>query len=158
MRVLGHGQEEADDLIQEALLRILQEVHLRGEPNNPKAWLCRVIRNLSNTMRRRPVPTSIEEEESERTEAALVRDRSQSDLTRLPENQVEHEGLIQAMREAAGSLPPRQQHALALYYAGGLSIRDIAAILGDPENTVKTWLSRARASIMKTLQLQGWCD
>lgn len=41
-------------------------------------------------------------------------------------------------------LPAEQRECLALYFWGGLSVREIAAKLGVPEGTVKTWMFRGR--------------
>jgi RNA polymerase sigma-70 factor, ECF subfamily len=46
-----------------------------------------------------------------------------------------------------GSLPPEQRECLALFFWGGLSVREIAAKLGVPEGTVKTWMFRGRARL-----------
>ena len=44
-------------------------------------------------------------------------------------------------------LPPEQRDCLALFFWGGLSVREIAAKLGVPEGTVKTWMFRGRAQL-----------
>jgi DNA-directed RNA polymerase specialized sigma24 family protein len=41
-------------------------------------------------------------------------------------------------------LPPEQRECLALFFWGGLSVREIAAKLSVPEGTVKTWMFRGR--------------
>ena len=46
-----------------------------------------------------------------------------------------------------GSLPTEQRTCLALFFWEGLSIREIAAKLGVPEGTVKTWMFRGRAQL-----------
>ena len=50
--------------------------------------------------------------------------------------------------------PPRQAQAVALYYFEDYSVRDIAAVLDCSEGSVKTHLSRARASVARHLQLE----
>jgi RNA polymerase sigma-70 factor (ECF subfamily) len=44
-----------------------------------------------------------------------------------------------------GFLPPGQRECLALFFWGGLSVREIATRLGVAEGTVKTWMFRGRA-------------
>src|SRR5262245_12330646 len=41
-----------------------------------------------------------------------------------------------------GFLPREQRECLALFFWGGLSVREIAARLRAPEGTVKTWMFR----------------
>ena len=44
-------------------------------------------------------------------------------------------------------LPREQRECLALFFWGGLSVREIATRLGVPEGTVKTWMFRGRAQL-----------
>jgi RNA polymerase sigma-70 factor (ECF subfamily) len=44
-------------------------------------------------------------------------------------------------------LPREQRECLALFFWGGLSVREIAKKLGVPEGTVKTWMFRGRAQL-----------
>ena len=52
---------------------------------------------------------------------------------------------------AVRQLPERPQHVVALYYAGERSVGEIARILGIPEGTVKSDLSRARAALQREM-------
>ena len=45
--------ETAEDLVQEALLRLMVEIDTSGAPDNVRAWLHRVIANLAISMGRR---------------------------------------------------------------------------------------------------------
>ena len=45
------------------------------------------------------------------------------------------------------ALPPQQRAAVALHYLEDMSIKDIAALLGLAEGTVKAHLFKARASL-----------
>lgn len=44
-------------------------------------------------------------------------------------------------------LPQHYQRALLLYYVEDLKIKDIAEILKTNENTIKTWLKRAKEKL-----------
>ncbi len=59
-------------------------------------------------------------------------------------------------RAALLSLPDRLQAPLALHYVEGLSVRDVAAVLGCREGTVKSRLSRGRAALRRRLLRMGW--
>ena len=50
------------------------------------------------------------------------------------------------MTEALLTLPPRRQSVLVLHHVQELGVREIAAILGCREGTVKSRLARARAA------------
>src|SRR5262245_36409883 len=46
-----------------------------------------------------------------------------------------------------GFLPKEQRECIALFFWGGLSVREIAKKLQVPEGTVKTWMFRGRAQL-----------
>ncbi len=48
------------------------------------------------------------------------------------------------MLRALGSLPPTQRAVIALHYYADLNSREIAAIVGMPDATVRYHLARAR--------------
>ena len=51
------------------------------------------------------------------------------------------------LERMVNGLPAAQRAAVTLYYYEDRSVEQVAAILGMPENTVKTHLSRARAAL-----------
>ncbi|BBL76153.1 hypothetical protein MishRS11D_32510 [Methylomagnum ishizawai] len=51
------------------------------------------------------------------------------------------------MAAALGSLPPDQRAVIELTFYEGLHYKDIAVILGCPENTVKTRMFHARKKL-----------
>lgn len=58
------------------------------------------------------------------------------------------------VRRAIGGLPKRQMEAAILYYVLDLTQEDIAQVMGCSIGTVKTHLSRARASLAQTLEVR----
>ena len=60
-----------------------------------------------------------------------------------------HEAAARArqLERMVRALPAAQRAAVTLYYYEDRSVEQVAAILGMPENTVKTHLSRARAAL-----------
>jgi len=61
----------------------------------------------------------------------------------------DHEAATRARRleRMVSALPAAQRAAVTLYYYEDRSVEQVAGILGMPENTVKTHLSRARAAL-----------
>ena len=92
--------ETAEDLVQEALVRLMVEVDTRGAPDNVRAWLHRVICNLAVSLGRRATVRR-------RYAGALVR----RDEPATPEAIVlDHEArsaLAAALRDPAGGHPDR---------------------------------------------------
>ncbi len=57
-----------------------------------------------------------------------------------------------AVERLVAALPAAQRTAVTLYYYEDRSVEQVAVILGMPENTVKTHLSRARAALRAALE------
>ena len=61
------------------------------------------------------------------------------------------------MLEAVQCLPASYKNVIYLYYYEGFSVKEIARILHRRENTVSSWLHRARAAL-KDLLTGGFDD
>jgi RNA polymerase sigma factor (sigma-70 family) len=125
----------AEDIAQETLVRVCGRWrHVRGM-DSPSAWAHRVAFNLAKSHGRR--------------EATWLRLRSRA----LPKGlgQVEHDDAeAVSVRAAVAALPPVQCRAVILRYFADLSIRDVAAVMGCPENTVKTHTRRALEALRQS--------
>lgn len=52
-------------------------------------------------------------------------------------------------------LPQKYKSVLYLYYYEGYSIKEIGQILGKPESTISTWMSRTRKKLKNQLEKEG---
>lgn len=59
------------------------------------------------------------------------------------------------MSRLVARLPEAQRAAVTLYYLEDRSVENVASLLGLPENTVKTHLSRARAALRRAWTAGG---
>jgi len=127
-QMLGDA-EDAEDVAQEAFVRVFQAIPYFRRQASFSTWLYRIVTNLclGRQRRRRPV---MELE-------ALPEPASQEDTCR----QVT-EGLL--ARQVLGELSPALRAVLVLREQQGLSYREIAAALGVPVGTVRSRLSKAR--------------
>ena len=122
------SEADAEDLTQEAFLRLLQCRKQFESAEHVKAWLIRVTLNLcKNHLRdsRRALP-----------EAEAAETGAEPDLT-----------LIDAVR----ALPPDQRNSIYLHYYEGYTAAEIGRMLGANVNTVLSWLHRGRESLRKTI-------
>jgi RNA polymerase sigma-70 factor (ECF subfamily) len=60
-----------------------------------------------------------------------------------------------ALQECVAELPDVYQSALRLHYWMGVSMHEIAELIGVPENTVKSYLHRARRLLHAMLVERG---
>lgn len=132
--VLTGDLATAQDLTQEALLRSWVRWSRIAKYDDPQAWTRRVLYNLA-----------VSKSRSDR-----VRNQATNEITRsVPAPNESHLMLATALR----SLPENQVRALVLHDGAGISISEVAAEMRVPEGTVKSWLSRGRASAAKALDL-----
>lgn len=120
-------RELAEDLAQETLIRACGHWNEVCALATPSAWTHRVAFNLAKSQFRR----------------MLVRRRYQH-IERL--ELVAHDPDTPtrlAVRKAVEGLPEPQRRALVLRYFADLSVREVAALMGCPNNTVKTHTRRA---------------
>ena len=128
------NRADAEDVMQETLLKRYVESKPFDSPEHEKRWLLRVAINeckriLRSPWRRRTGPL-------EEVEEAAVFDRpAQSELFR------------QVM-----ALPPKYRAAVYLHYYEGYPVREAAALMGANPSTVQTWLMRAREQLRVKLK------
>jgi RNA polymerase sigma-70 factor (ECF subfamily) len=72
-------------------------------------------------------------------------DSSQQSARRVSE-------LDEAFQRAVLQLPPEQRTAILLVVQQELPYEDIAAIMGAPVSSVKTWIHRARAHLRELMK------
>jgi RNA polymerase sigma-70 factor (ECF subfamily) len=133
--VLTGDLSTAQDLTQEALFRTWMRWSRVAKYDDPQAWTRRVLYNLIVSQRR----------------GDRIRRRPGAEPESTPAPGESHLMLAAALR----SLPENQVRALVLHDGAGLSIREVAAEMRVPEGTVKSWLSRGRASAAKAMDPTG---
>jgi RNA polymerase sigma factor (sigma-70 family) len=121
--------ETAEDLVQEALLRLMVEIDTRGAPENMRAWMHRVIANLAVSLGRRTAGALVRHEEPATPEAIVLDNEARS-----------------ALASALQTLPEGARTALVLA-ASGYAGAEIAAAIGRSDCATRTMMSRARVKL-----------
>lgn len=135
-RLLG-SPEEAEDLAQEAFLRLYRQRFPPGREHNVRAWLYRVATHLAyNALRSQRRREKREQAEAREVEPLPGMDPAEAAL---------REEARKSVRRALGCLRPRDAQLLLLRYAG-LSYREVAEVLGVAPGSVGTLLARAEAA------------
>jgi len=75
------------------------------------------------------------------------------DASRQPEAIVEHEQFMQALTEAIGDLPEREQLLMNLYYGEELNLKEIGEVLGVTESRVSQLLTAVVKKLRGTLDI-----
>ena len=138
-RRVGGDRSLAEDLVQEAWMRALDDWSAKGVPNEPLAWLIRVSRNILVSHFRRIRPQQLEPE---------VIDLSVED-PRLAPSTPETAALI-----GWGMAQLRRTHSdiLEAFYFDEKSVREIAGERSISERAVEGRLHRAREKLKRKLK------
>lgn len=154
-RSLVRRQADADDALQEALLRAWEDFPRYRDSGSFGAW---VLRYLVNTVRNRNRRLHHELEvslapEPESAEAILSRELEYERFFRSPESILET--LEDRLAGAIRALSPAERAVLLLRAVGELSYREIGDALSMPEGTAMSHLSRARKRLRSLLGQRG---
>lgn len=122
------SQGVAEELAQEAFVRVCERWESVAAMDSPGGWLHRVAINLANSRFRR------------RSAERRALRRANLDTQFRAEEGASPDAL--AVRQALGRLPASERAALVLRFFAGYSVADTAAVLGSAEGSVKTWTHR----------------
>lgn len=118
------SRADAEDAVQEAMLRYLRRAPQFRDAEHEKAWLITVTMNLCRDMlRRREIRSTV----------AL------DAVAELPADEDSREVLA-----TLAALPPQSRQIMLLHYVEGYPIKDAAQILGISESAVKMRLKAGR--------------
>jgi RNA polymerase sigma-70 factor, ECF subfamily len=154
--VCGQGSD-AEDAMQEALIKTYRHVgHIR-EPAAFRPWLYRTVRNACLMGRRKKVgePARLQSlDELLPRHDGLAR-LDAPDPGKNPEQLADNAALRRRLRAALGRLPAPHRAVVFLREMEGLSTREVAHVLGISEDNVKTRLHRARLQLQADLAKGG---
>jgi RNA polymerase sigma-70 factor (ECF subfamily) len=152
--VCGHP-EDAEDVMQDALLKTYKYVDRIRDPDAFRTWLYRTVRNACLMKRRRKVGepaqlVSIEHGDTGRDGGPSALDIE--DASRGPDELALSQWIGARLRKALLALPPSYRVIVVLREMEGLSTREVAAVTGISEANVKTRLHRARVLLREQLE------
>lgn len=140
LAVLGDA-EDAEDAVQDALVRALERLDQCRDPERFRPWLLQIARNRARNLRRRravrrALPLWAAEQLPER---------------RRPEHDAEVAELRDRLLDGLGRLSETQREVVLLHDLEGWRHREIGAALEMPEGTVRYHLSTARRLLRREL-------
>jgi len=150
--VCGHPQD-AEDVMQDALLKTYQHAGRIAEPAAFRTWLYSTVRNACLMKRRRRVGepaqfVPLAPAGSDATRGGLdIPDQATPADQQLMERSVDAR-LLKALKQ----LPPSYRMIVVMREIEGLSTKEVAAIAGISEANVKTRLHRARLMLRQHLE------
>jgi RNA polymerase sigma-70 factor (ECF subfamily) len=137
-RVSGN-EADAEEIVQEALLRVWLNA-ARWRPTAAfRTWFYRVVLNLCLNRKRRAPFTALDEVEEP------------ADPAPGAERELEYRQTDRLLAAAIARLPDRQRAAIVLTYQEGMSNAETAAVLGTSVSGIETLLVRARRALRAAL-------
>lgn len=137
------NREEAEDVVQEALMKVWNNRAKWQELENIEAYSLAIARNLSldHIKRADNQNGSLEDEQAE-----------QADNSETPSEQMIQRDKLDIVRRIIGGLPEKQRSCLQLRDIEGKPYKEIAEILAITEDQVKVNIFRARQTVKQRFQ------
>ena len=140
----------AEEIAQEAVMRLLQQEHVAEDDSSVRAWLYRVSTNLAldhlrrhSTIREFPL---LEARQHAEADALFV--KASQDLRGSPETKaIAREHLVACFACTLRNLPAEHAAALLLKEVYGFSTEEVADLLDARFAQVKNWIQSARAQL-----------
>lgn len=127
-----HNMSDAEDILQETLIKYLKTQPELDSTEHEKAWLLRVAANLSKN----------------RLDYNRLRDTDELEETLVSQERED----LSFLWEAVKQLPDASRDVIHLFYYEGYPTAQIAKILNRRESTVRSDLRRGRERLKKILK------
>jgi RNA polymerase sigma-70 factor, ECF subfamily len=145
---LTRSASDAEDLVQETLLRAYDRFDTYRSDGSPRAWLHTIMRNLFYNMYRKKSrePRQVPLENADGSSIEQPTSPSAS-----PERQVLSQLEGAALLQAVRLLPEEYRRVVAMADLQGMAYQEIADCLHIPVGTVRSRLSRGRERVRRSL-------
>lgn len=138
-RSLRHDLAQSEDLVQETMMRALENAHLYRHDTYLCGWLVTIMHNVHvNAVR------------SQKRSPTFVSDEVIGRLGRAPTQEAPVE--LREIRRAIARLPRAQREPLLLHWLHGLKYEEVARKMGIPHGTVQSRISRARKTLRTMIE------
>lgn len=141
-RITGN-KEDAEDLTQEAFIRLYEKRSLIDPDKNFKSWLYKIATNIALDFLRK---------KTRQKELFLIDSDEEPFETIGEEDSYYRIERIYDLERAIGGLKPIHKTVLLLFYRDDFDYEAIAKTLDVPVNTVKTHLYRAKKELKEILE------
>ena len=143
LRMLRNA-DDANDVVQDTLVKAFRAIR-EFDPTRPiRPWLCRICTNccVDAVRQRRRDGDSLDAHEY------ILVDESQESADETAGLSIEHGQVMHAVER----LPENYRRIIVMRHFNHMDVNEIADALNKPEGTIKSWLFRARAMLRKELE------
>ncbi len=142
LRQRGLDEDEVDEITQETFISVFEALPFYNRRSLLKTWMCAIAQHeLVDYYRRRKIKTVL----------FSVFPALEGFVSRSlgPEAQLEKKELGRKVKKVLSLLAEGYAQVLRLKYIEGLSVHEIASLLGETEKAIESRLTRARKAFAK---------
>jgi RNA polymerase sigma-70 factor (ECF subfamily) len=150
-RLCGSASD-AEDLVQDVLVKVYPKRQTLGSLENPGPWLVKVLYRTFIDQRRRMARSPLHFLQNNNDDENNSILESIPSKNSGPEEISENNQVRERLMQAINSLNLDQKHLCLLHDVEGYTLNELEEILDTPIGTLKSRLHRARASLRKILQ------
>lgn len=144
-RKLLRNPDNAEDMTQEVLLTVYTRLDTLKTPEAFWGWLNQTTANRCiNALKRSHVELQFAEDEDGHS---VLDNLEELDEQQVPDKALDNAETARMIEEIVNQLPEAQRICVLMYYYDEMGVKEIAAALGVPENTVKSRLNYARKAV-----------
>lgn len=148
------SEEDAQDAVQEALLKVWRKLDSYSGTAAFSTWLYTIIHNVCLDILRKKKRTG------EQSQISLYQNSNDEEEFEIsvednapgPYENVQKKAAVSALKEAIAQLSQEHREVIVLRDIDGLDYDEIASITGASLGTVKSRISRARLALRKILE------
>ena len=153
--ICGH-REDAEEVVQETLLKVFESFGQLRDPEHVRAWVFRIAKNACLIKRRKSVyaprqELSLDELMPAKGTGGNPMKIEIADWSGVPEDEVLHSELRHVIEDAIAEMPEIYRSVILLRDVEELSTEETAHVLDLNTDAVKTRLHRARLFARKKL-------
>jgi RNA polymerase sigma-70 factor (ECF subfamily) len=148
-------RETAEDLAQEAFIKVLNHIDRYRPEFKLSSWLFKIANNVAIDFLRKRQLSTISIDGSPMAASAAEVEATSFDVSARGESaleEMESKELGSAIERAIAKLRPEYRSCIMLRHVEGRSYEEIAATLDLPLGTVKTYIHRARHELREALE------
>jgi RNA polymerase sigma factor (sigma-70 family) len=141
--------DAVQDLVQDTFLKAFNRLDQLDDPAKYHAWIKQIARNTALDYLKKSKAILFSELYDDDSIPIEIEDE---DLSHLPDVALDKQEAARLLHEILDSLPQMQRTVISMHYLQEIPVKEIAAILGRSENTIKVQLHKGRKNLEQKIR------
>lgn len=142
-------EDTVQDLMQDTFVKAFQRLEQLEDSSKYHAWIKQIARNTVLDHLKKSKAILFSELHDDDSIPIEIEDE---DLSHLPDVVMDKQETVRLIHEILNSLPEVQRAVISMHYIQDIPVKEIAAILGRSENTVKAQLRNGRLNLERKIR------